>query len=172
MVYRPLPKLLADKITTTYRKSKPNNKQMIDLESKSLAKLLNNERKMNCFAKRPAFIALRDHKENIKTKFRCRLIKPTKMRLVRYSSISWRKCTEKLTLNCNLNQWRNTSSGIDRFINIKNGNQCRFIIFDIENFYPSILKQLLKTTQSPSPEMINTITLARKSLLSENNKTE
>ena len=43
-----------------------------------------------------------------------------------------------------LNQWRNTDTVIDWFKGICNKHFCKFIIFDIKEFYPSIAKNLLK----------------------------
>ena len=43
-----------------------------------------------------------------------------------------------------LNQWRNTDTVIDWFKGIRNKHLCKFIIFDIKEFYPSITENLLK----------------------------
>ena len=42
-----------------------------------------------------------------------------------------------------VNQWKNTSSVIEWYRNIKRKDQCSFVIFDIESFYPSISIKLL-----------------------------
>ena len=55
-----------------------NTKQNIDKEAKKLFKELNFEDKMKCYAKRPAFITLKDHKENFKSNRKCCLINPSK----------------------------------------------------------------------------------------------
>ena len=52
--------LLNNNISKTYRKADSNAKQSIDKEAKE-QKL---EDKMECYAKRPVFITLKDHKEN------------------------------------------------------------------------------------------------------------
>ena len=52
--------LLNDNISKTYCKTDSNAKQSIDKEAKE-QKL---EDKMGCYAKRPVFITLKDHKEN------------------------------------------------------------------------------------------------------------
>ena len=51
--------LLNNNITKTYCKTDSNAKRNIDIEAK---KLLEDERE--CYAKRPAFITLKNHKEN------------------------------------------------------------------------------------------------------------
>ena len=45
---------------------------------KKLFKDLNLEDKMECYTKRPAFITLKDHKENFKSSQKCSLINPSK----------------------------------------------------------------------------------------------
>ena len=49
------------------------------------------------------------------------------------------KVNMKLTSSIQVNQWRNSSAVIKCFKNIQNRNNCSFTVFDIENFYPSIL---------------------------------
>ena len=43
-----------------------------------------------------------------------------------------------------LNQWRNTDTVIDWLKDIHNKHLCKFAIFDIKEFYPSITENLLK----------------------------
>ena len=70
--------LLNNDITKTYRKVDSNAKWNIDKEAKKLSKELNLEDKMECYTKRPAFITLKDHKENFKYNQNCNLINPCK----------------------------------------------------------------------------------------------
>ena len=71
-----------------------------------------------------------------------------------------------------VNQWEETNTAISCFENIKNRSKCIFMQFDIEEFYPSISKELLlkpiihtKTLVNISDKEINTIMHSRKSLL-------
>ena len=43
-----------------------------------------------------------------------------------------------------LNLWRNTDTVIDWFKSICNKHLCKFVVFDIREFYPSITENLLK----------------------------
>ena len=43
-----------------------------------------------------------------------------------------------------LNQWRNTDTVIDWFKSIRNKHLCKFSVFEIREFYPSITENLLK----------------------------
>ena len=57
--------LLNNNISKTYCKADSNAKQNIDKEAKKLSKEMNLKDKMECYAQRPEFITLKDHKENI-----------------------------------------------------------------------------------------------------------
>ena len=70
--------LLNNDITKTYRKADSNTKRNIDKEAKKLSKELNLVDKIKCYAKRPAFITLKDHKKNLKINQKCCLINPSK----------------------------------------------------------------------------------------------
>ena len=47
-----------------------------------------------------------------------------------------------ITFSINVNQWKNSSAVIKWFRNIDNKPNCSFIIFSIQNFYPSDLLSL------------------------------
>ena len=127
---------------------------------------------MECYAKRPVFITLNDHKENFKTNQKCRLINPSKSEMGIVSKKYLENIISKLNCNLRYSQWRNTSTVIEWFKAIKNKAKCRFIKFDIAEFYPSISIELLDRSISFAKSLIdiegniiNTINHARKSLL-------
>ena len=71
-----------------------------------------------------------------------------------------------------LNQWYSFSSVITWFSNIPKKNECKFSKFDVVNFYPSIMEELLTASidfarehMEISDETIYIIMQARKSLL-------
>ena len=43
-----------------------------------------------------------------------------------------------------MNQWKNTDDVIDQFKSIEDKQHCKFVIFDIKDFYTSIKESLLK----------------------------
>ena len=43
-----------------------------------------------------------------------------------------------------MNQWKNTDDVIDQFKSIEDKQHCKFVIFDIKDFYTSIKEPLLK----------------------------
>ena len=76
-----------------------------------------------------------------------------------------------------LHQWRNTATVIDWFKNIKHKKHCRFIKFDICEFYPSITEALLdkaiefaRASSSITDIELNVIKHSRKSLLFNNSE--
>jgi len=71
-------KLLTDNITATYKKSSDSTKNSIDLEAKNIAGKLKIADRVESFARREAFITLKDHKDNFANNPKCRLINPAK----------------------------------------------------------------------------------------------
>ena len=55
-------KLLHDNVTKTYKKAPPKLETSINLEAKNIAKLINLDDCIECIARAPAFITLKDHK--------------------------------------------------------------------------------------------------------------
>ena len=58
--------------------------------------------------------------------------------------MSLRKCHFQTKSRTPANQWKDTSSVIEWFINIKSKESSSFIVCDIESFYPSISEDLFK----------------------------
>ena len=78
--------------------------------------------------------------------------------------------------NTNVNQWKNTTTVTDWFKNVANKKQCRFIQFDVENFYLSTSLNLFNeaiqyasTITEISDSDKTVIKHSRKSLLFDNN---
>lgn len=168
-------KLLHDNITKSYQKTNPSTVNEIDIETKTFAKKLELDKKMERFANRQAFITLKDHKDNFKTKLQCRLINPAKSEIGIVAKHYLEIINSQVINESHVNQWRNTATVIDWFKNINKSIESRFIKFDIVDFYPSISETLLNSAIryasniSPIPiEQINIIKQARKSILFNN----
>ena len=69
--------ILTNNVMKTYQKSELSTQLNIHREAKAIYKTLQLEKKMESYAERPAFISLKDHKENFKHNTKCR-INPTK----------------------------------------------------------------------------------------------
>ena len=79
---------------------------------------------------------------------------------------------KELRLEFNLNQWKNTDDAIDWFKSINEKQLCKFVIFDIKDFHPSIKESLLEQSLDFTAKYIKVSTEdkaiikhARKSLL-------
>ena len=93
---------------------------------------------MECYAKRSAIITLKDYKENFKSNQKCRLINPSKSEMGIVSKKYLENIISRLNSKLQYNQWRSTSTVIEWFKAMKNKAKCRFMKFDIAEFYPSI----------------------------------
>ena len=128
-------------------------------------------------ARKPAYITLKDHKENFNINPKCYLINPAKSELGQVTKIIVENINKTVKEKLYCNQRRNTSNIIDWFQNIIDKGNCIFIQFDIEEFYPSITKHLLlkaiehaKLYTSITQQKLDIIVHARKSLLFNKSK--
>ena len=157
---------------TTYRKAERSTKLDIDREAITISKTLHLEKRIERYAERPTFISLKDHKENFKHNTKCRLINPSKGEMGVVSEAFLEEIINKLNKHQGYNQWRSTSAVIDWFRDIENKKACKFIKFDIAEFYPSISAELLEKSINFAriiieieDKTIDIINHARKSLL-------
>ena len=128
-------------------------------------------------ARKPAYITLKDQKENFNINPKCCLINPAKTELEKVAKIIVENINKTVREKLHCNQWRNTSNLMDWFKNTTNKGNCIFIQFDIEEFYPSITKHLLvkaiehaKLYTSITQQELDIILHARKSSLFSKNK--
>ena len=89
---------------------------------------------MECYAKRPAFVTLKDHKENFKNNQKSCLINPSKSEMGIFSKKYLESIISKLNSKLQYNQWMNTPTIIEWFKAIKKKVKCRFIKSDITDF--------------------------------------
>ena len=94
-------------------------------------------------AKTEAFITLKDHKENFVNKPTCRLINPAKTELGKISKTIIEDINKQLIEKLKVNQWKSTKNVTDWFKKIDNKKDCKFIQFDIKQFYPAISESIL-----------------------------
>ena len=171
-------KLLKENITKTYKKADDNTYNEINMEAKNIASKLKIDDRVECLAKKNAFITVKDHKDNFENSPKCRLINPAKSEL----GVISKKITERIIMNMRdnvkFNQWNNSSNVIQWFKNIPEKHLHSFVQFDIVEFYPSISEQLLtkalnfaKTFTNVNTEDVKIIMHAKRSLLFENETT-
>ena len=170
-------KLLTENVTKTYRAEPDDTINDINNELKRIAHKLNIADRVEPMAQKPAFITLKDHKDDFENHTKCRLINPAKSELGKVSKAILDEINTNIRHHTAVNQWRNTDETIAWFRNIRDKNRHTFLSFDIVDFYPSILEELLddglscatKYTTIPN-ELVKTIKHARRSLLFNNGK--
>ena len=111
-------KLLHDNVTKTYQKAPPKLEASINMEAKSISTKLKISDSVERIAKTPAFVTLKEHKDNFRSNPTCRLRNLSK--------------NKSAKVNKHLNQWRNTDAVLKWFNNIADKSNCSFIQFDIK----------------------------------------
>jgi hypothetical protein len=154
----------------------------VDLKAKEIATTLGNglERLMQVYTPKEAYVTLKDTKENFKSKKPCRVINGAKTDVGKISKILIRRIIEEILPQTGLNLWKSTPDVLRWFNNIKlkpnmvntRKNSTKFLVFDIEKYYPSISENLVRNAIKfaqmfcfISQSDINTIMTARESFL-------
>ena len=164
--------MLTNAVTTSYKKAKPKLADKINQLGVKFAKKKNVHERMEKNGTSESFITLKDHKENFHNEPKTRLINPAKNEIGRISKDILDGINQQLRNQLKINQWKNTQSVINWFKNLKCKKQLKFVVFDIENFYPSISEKLLVDALNFAKEKVtirkidfDTIMHSRKSLL-------
>ena len=86
---------------------------------------------------------MKDHKENFNNNATVRLMNNNREV---HSKDFLDTVNKSIPETTNLNQWRNAETVFDCFKAIHNKHLCKFVIFDIKQFYVSVTENLLKTS--------------------------
>ena len=148
-------KLLTENVTKTYKKSSRKKVYTINRNAKRLAEDLLIGDRVEKMYENEVYITIKDHKEDFPNKISCRLINPSKSDIGKISKQILDKMNFKIISETKLNQWKNSTSVIEWFNNIPNKNQHRFVVFDIESFYPSISEDLFNEALSFAKTKVN-----------------
>ena len=135
-------KLVHDAVTATYKKAPSDIKEKIDKEGAPIAKKAGVLEKMEVNGTGNCFITLKDHKENFLNRPTVRLINPAKNEIGRIAKSRLDEVNSKLKISLEVNQWKDKIEVIHWFKKIPNKSRHKFLVFDVENFYPSITKEL------------------------------
>lgn len=137
-------KMMQDNVTTTYKRAKPEDENMINNNAKVITNKLKISDRVQVLAPKPAYVTLKDHKNNFRTNPKCRLINPCKTEVGRISKQLLERINGEVREKTNSNQWINSTAVIDWFNKVEKNERTTFISFDVVNFYPSISKTLLQ----------------------------
>ena len=136
-------KLLNENITNKYKTAPNAVINDIAEECESIAEQLDISDRVDCTTTKPAFVTLKDHKENFRSKPQVRLINPTKPELGRVSKRMLDRINTCIKAKTNLNQWTSTTDVLKWFAELQDKSSLTFVVFDIVDFYPSISLELL-----------------------------
>ena len=148
-------KLLRDNTTAKYTKTDTTQTDNINAEAKSIAEKLQLDDRIDQLAQRPAFITIKDHKENFPNRVQCRLINPAKSEIGIISKRILDRINKDLIKSINVNQWISTNCAIKWFQEINHKEACTFLAFDVVEFYPSISQALLNEALEFASKYIN-----------------
>ena len=164
-------KMLEKEIQKSYKKEASENVKKVNVEHANAAKELEISDRMFATTPREAFITLKDHKEDFATNPKVRLINPCKAEIGRVAKQILDNLVKEIkSRNSQLNQATNTKSVLNWFKSIKNKSIYKFILFDIESFYPSITKELLEEALTWACQHIN-VTEQQKKIIMQASKT-
>ena len=98
------------------------------------------------------------------------MINPSKSSFGKISKVILDKINNHIQKETSANQWKDTSSVIEWFVNIKEKERSSFMVFDIESFYPSITECLF-TNAIQFAKQITEISDCDMSLINQSRKT-
>ena len=167
-----------DNLTKTYKKRNNDKTKTINIKTKEIASKLKLEDRIQILDGNDAYISIKDHQEGFPDKVSCRLINPSKTAIGKISKQIIDKINSSILEKGKVNQWKNTPSVIEWYCNIKQKDQCSFVVFDIEHFYPSVSEKLLdkailfaKSHYNFTPDELEIVLHSRKSFLFWNQST-
>ena len=175
-------KLTIDNITKDYRLIEKTAVNAVDLKAKEIATTLGNglEYMMQVYTPKEAYVTLKDTKEDFKSNKPCRVINGAKTDVGKISKILIRRIIEEILPQTGLNLWKSTPDVLRWFDTIKSKpnmvktrkNTTKFLVFDIEKYYPSISENLVRNAIKFAQKFcfisqsdINIIMTARESFL-------
>ena len=135
-------KLLYENITKIYKKADGKKVRAINVDAKKIAKDLELEVRIEKMQESQCYITVKDHKEDFPHKISCRLINPSKWDIGKLSKIILDEINSDVPSSVQVNQWKNSQAVVEWLKNIRNKNNASFIVFNIENIYPSISPEL------------------------------
>ena len=138
-------KLLFNNIAKSYRKSTERLEKAINMKAKHVSKKLELDSSIECLAKNPAFILLKDHQPNFQSSLPWRLIDPSESGISKISNPILDRFNQNLRNKLQFDQWKNSENVIDWFKKIETKSNYVFIKFDIAEFYLSISETILRT---------------------------
>ena len=137
-------KLLKENVTKEYKKCTEDHVLKVDKEAAKIAKKYDLEERMDKFTTQSAFITIKDHKAGFPGRVSCRLLNPAKSSVGKIAKVVLEDVNIKIRDKLSLRQWKSTNDCLKWFNDISEKPSLCFMKFDVESFYSSISKDLLK----------------------------
>ena len=142
-------KLLTENVSKEYRQADQGELTEVNTRALEIARKEGLEKRMEIYTPGNARFTYKDHKQCTNGKIPCRVINPAKTHVGKLSQVILREKITLLRENLKLNHWKSTGEVLEWFNTLKHTNKAtrnpniKFIKFDIEQFYPSITRELL-----------------------------
>ena len=131
-------------VQKNFKKEKKKTLDKIKKDHQKIVTNLDLEDRIFETSKLECFVKLKDHKNNFREAPSVRTLNPTKPEVGKISKKILDEKIDVIRQMTLLNQWKNTKAAINWFKKIKNKRRAKFILFDVEQFYPSIDEELLR----------------------------
>ena len=112
-------KLIHENVTKTYKKTNESKTKTINKSAKKIANRLGLEDRIEKLQENESYITTKDHKDDFLLRISCRIINPSKSDIGKIRKVIIDKINTKLLEIYKVNQWKNTQSVIDWYINIR-----------------------------------------------------
>ena len=136
-------RMMHENVTKAQKKCNTNKSNSINFKAKQIASKLKIDGRVQKLDKSEAYVTIKDHQAGFPDKMSCRLINPSTTDIGKISKQTLDRINNTILEKNKVNQWKKASSVIEWYHNIKQKDQCSFVIFDIESFCPSISTKLL-----------------------------
>ena len=135
-------RMMHENVTKPYKKCNTNKSNSIIFKSKQIASKLKIDNHVQKLDENETYVTIKHHNEGFPEKISCRLINLPKTDIGKISKQMLARVNKTMLGKNKVNQWKNTSSVIEWYCNIKRKDQCSFVVFDIESFYLPISTKL------------------------------
>ena len=142
-------------VQKNFKKEKKKTLDKIKKDHQKIVTKLNLDDRIFKTSELACFVKLKDHKNNFREAPAVRTLNPTKPEIGKVSKKILDEKIDVVRKRSNLNQWKNTKAAINWFKQIQNKKKAKFILFDVEQFYPSITEDLLKKSLDWASNFVN-----------------
>ena len=121
-------KLLTENVIKTYKKSTRKKQFNINCTAKKITEKLPISDRIHKMQEPEEYITVKDDKEDFSNKISCRLIDLSKSSIGKINKVILDKINNIVQSKTLVNQWKDTSSATEWFVNIKNKENSSFFL--------------------------------------------